>query len=154
MPKPKGIAQARRTVERLLKIRLRSEKEIRDKLKQREFDQELIDQTLDYFRRLNLVNDQEFTRQWIHWRVSKPFGINRVKFELKNKGISEETIEAELRAFKINFPEDDIVLNLADRRKVLMKEKDPIKLKQRLYGYLLRRGFSVSSILEALKKVC
>ena len=153
MPKAKTFAEAKTIVYRLLKIRLRSQKEVRDKLKQREFDQSVIDQTLDYFRGAKLLDDREFARQWIKWRAAKPFGINRIKFELKEKGIATEILDQVLADFKEEFSEEEIVLTLARRRKEISKEKDPVKLNQRLYGYLLRRGFGAQTILKALKKI-
>ena len=154
MPKAKTFAEAKIIVYRLLKIRLRSQKEVRDKLKQREFDQSVIDQTLDYFLGAKLLDDREFAHQWIKWRAAKPLGINRIKFELKEKGIGPEILDKALADFKEEFSEEEIVLALARRRKEISKEKDPVKLNQRLYGYLSRRGFSVTSIVKALKKIC
>ena len=86
-------------------------------------------------------------------RALRPFGINRIRFELRDKGIAEDIIVEELEAFKATFPEEDVVLSLARRRKELMKEKDPMKAKQRIYGFLLRKGFNASAVLKALKKI-
>jgi regulatory protein len=149
----KTLAQAKKSVERLLKIRPRSQKELTDKLKHQEFDQAVIDQTLDYFRGLKLIDDREFARQWIHWRAARPFGINRIRFELKQKGVSQDIIDELLQIFKENVSEEEIVTQLAKRRKTLLKGLEADKLKGRLYGYLLRKGFSPATVAKVLKKI-
>lgn len=147
------LAQAKKSVERLLKIRPRSQKELTDKLKYQEFDQATIDQTLDYFKGLKLIDDREFARQWIQWRAARPFGSNRIRFELKQKGVSQDIIEELLKIFKENVSEEETVTELAKRRKALLKGLEPDKLRTRLYGYLLRKGFSPATVIKVLKRI-
>ena len=107
----------------------------------------------DYFKSLKLLDDQAFARSWIAWRAGKPFGINRIRFELKEKGIDTETAEELLKVFKEEVSEESVVLELARRRKALLKNLEPDKIRSRLYGYLLRKGFSVSTVIKVLKKI-
>ena len=68
--KLRTIKEAKQVVYRLLKIRIRSEKEIREKLTQKEFDQPTVDQTLDFFRQTHFVDDRVFARKWIESRAT------------------------------------------------------------------------------------
>ena len=149
----KTLSQAKTAVERLLKIRLRSQKEILDKLKLKNFSAPVIEETIEYFKKLNLINDRQFAQKWIESRLLKPFGINRIRFELRNKGIDEDIIQEELEDLKNNLPEEEIVEAVAKRRAENYKGIDRTKLKQRLYGYLVRKGFRGPAIFKALKKI-
>ena len=148
------LTSARNAVFRLLKIRLRSEREIVEKLKKKEFSDEAIAKTLEYFKECELINDRQFAQRWIYARLNKPFGLNRIRTELKAKGISDGILQEEL----IKIPHGDeqemeVVRKLAERRAAIYKNVSGDKLKQRLYGYLARRGFSSESIYKTLKKL-
>lgn len=142
-----------KAVFRLLKFREYSEKEIHDKLKKKNFPPDILDRTIDYFKGLGLINDRLFAQKWIRARLAKPFGPNRIQFELKAKGISEEIIKKELPDALSQFPEEEIVLKLAKERAAKYQNIDQDKLKQRVYGYLARRGFRREMILEAIERL-
>jgi regulatory protein len=144
------LLKAKRSVYRLLKIRMRSEGEIRSKLKQKEIPKNIIDQTIAYFKNHKMIDDVLFTKQWMSYRLNRPFGLSRIRLELVQKGIARDIIDEELKRAKEETPENSIVLEVAKRRIKQYKDIDPVKAKQRLYGYLTRRGFSPSSIAKAL----
>jgi len=145
-----SLRKARDTVFRLLKIRYRSEKEIREKLKRKNFSAPIIEQTIQYFKDLELINDRQFAQKWISSRLGKPFGLNRIRFELKDKGIDADILQQELKEATRNYPETEIATALAKRQAAKYENIAKIKVKQRLYGYLARRGFSSTAINKAL----
>ncbi len=55
--KSNTLQSAKGAVFRLLKIRLRSEKEIRDKLAQKGFSKQLLDQVVVYFKDIDLIKN-------------------------------------------------------------------------------------------------
>lgn len=147
--------EARNYVFRLLKIRFRSEKEVRDKLQQKGFSQETIARTVGYFKELDLVNDRQFAQEWIASRLSsnKPFGIHRIRFELKEKGIGPDLIEEEFAQATADYCEEDVVFRLAQRQAAKCRNVGAPKRKQRVYGYLMRRGFNPQVVLKAIKNL-
>ena len=148
------ISKAKTAVFRFLKIRLRSEQEIAEKLKIKKFDKNIIKETIRYFKDIELINDRVFAKAWIRSRLNKPFGFGRIKNELKTKGVAEDILQEEFENIKSDdYQESEIVLKAAQRRASVYKNVDPLKLKQRLLGYLTRRGFSSESIYKALKKI-
>ena len=148
----KAYARAVTAVERLLKIRLRSEYELRSRLADKNFDKEIIDAVVSQYALMGLVDDQLFAEQWIKSRQKKPYGARRIRYELIKKGVDKALIESKLRAGFEDFEEERTVLELARRRALKYKDtSDKQKIKQRLYAYLSRRGFSSSAIFNALK---
>ncbi len=151
--KGKLLVKARNTVFRLLKFRLRSEKEIREKLKAKKLPDPVTKQTIAYFKNLDLIDDHRFAKDWTSSRLKKPFGINRIRVELKKKGIDPETIEETVKEATEKYDELEVVTQLAQYRASKYKSIDPKKIQQRVYGFLLRRGFNMNVIIKALKTI-
>ena len=148
-----SLQKAKQIVLRLLNIRLRSEKEIQDKLATKRYAKQDIKQTLHYFKKLGLIDDRQFAKEWISSRLSKPLGSSRIRLELKAKGIDNEISQDELmQAFK-DYPEFKIVDKLAQHRALQYTGIDSEKIKQRVYGYLTRRGFTTAAIDKAVEKL-
>jgi len=139
--------------DRLFKIRLRSEHELREKLKIRDYPPAIIDQTVQFFREMDLINDRRFARAWISSRLKRPFGLRRIRIELKKKEISADIIEDECTEASSGYEELEIVEDLAKHRATKYINLDPLKTKQRLYGYLQRRGFNTNTIIKAIKNI-
>jgi len=150
-PESATLAKAKSTVERLLKFRPRSEFEIRSKLKEKGFGGEVIDQTVFYFQKLDVLNDTVFAKGWIRSRLNKPMGARRIKEELRLKGIDKEIIAAQLTEAKTNYDETEAVQKAAEKRLRSYRNLKTEQKKQRLFGYLARRGFSNESIYKVLK---
>ncbi len=138
---------------KLFKFRLRTEKEIRDKLKRRQFCKDVIEDVIEYFKSLNYINDSAFTKSWIESRIQKPFGLKRITYELREKGISERIIEEEIFKLKNFYSEYDIAKGIAEERfRKIIQRIDPEKAKRRIYSFLLRRGFSSDIALDIINK--
>lgn len=140
---------------RLLKIRFRSEKEVRDKSRKKGFGEPTVDEAVGYFKAIDLINDRQFARKWIASRLSrtKPFGIHRIRFELKEKGIAPELINEEIAQVIPDYSETEIIAHLAQRQAVKHRNIPREKVKQRVYGYLLRRGFNPAAVMKAIKAI-
>lgn len=149
----KKVNKARYVVYSLLKFRLRSEREIREKLKHKKFSEEIIDETISYFAQLGLIDDRQFASRWIASRLHKPFGARRIQHELIDKGIERNIIEDEIKHAQESYCEEDIVFDLARERRRKYEGLDPQKAKQRLFGYLSRRGFSPDVIYKAINRL-
>lgn len=136
----------------LLKFRLRSEKELRQRLENKKFNTQIIERTISFLKDKRFINDGEFAKAWVQSRIKKPLGIRRLKAELIIKGIDKVIIDKRINEIKNNYLEDEIVAKIAKDRLDKLKGCDPQKAKKRVYAYLLRRGFSPETIIDALNK--
>ncbi|HEX9913241.1 MAG TPA: RecX family transcriptional regulator [candidate division Zixibacteria bacterium] len=138
---------------KFLSYRMRSEKEVRDKLKKKEFAQDMIEEVIEDLRRVNLLDDYEFASAWIRDRISnKPRGKTLLKQELWKKGIKEEIIEKVLKEYFENEDEElNLVKKLLEKRKKRYENLDKNVAKRRMMSFLLRRGFSYEIVKEVLK---
>lgn len=135
-----------------LSYRARSEKEIKDKLKKKEFPETITDEVLSDLKRLNLVDDFEFACLWIKDRLEhKPKGERVLKLELFKKGIKKEIMEKALREFYPPKTEEvEIAKGLVKKREKRYKNLDKRVAQKRIFDFLLRRGFSYDVAREAL----
>lgn len=137
----------------LLKFRLRSEKELSQRLKRKKFSPEAIRDTLLFLQEKDFINDRNFARAWISERLRKPLGLRRLAQELKLKGVDEQIIESEISLLKEDYPEKEIIESLVKQRLKKYRGLNRQKSKRRAYAYLLRRGFSPGTVIDALDKI-
>lgn len=136
---------------KFLGYKARSEKEVRDKLTKENYPQEIIDRIIELFKHYNYINDENYTKAYINNRIKfKPRAKRMLKYELAQKGIDSDTIENIIDSS--NIDETDIAINLLQKK---LKNKKDIeqKEKQRIYNYMLRRGFDYETINKAFKEV-
>lgn len=148
----KDLPAGRNYVWRLLKLRLRSENEIRDKLKFKNFSAALIDEIVAHFKEKGYINDREFAHLWIEDRLNKPLGFKAIERELESKGLPRELIQELINRRKKEVDETKVARELVQRQFNKLKErKEQLeKIKPKLYGYLARRGFSYETIAQAI----
>jgi regulatory protein len=137
----------------LLKFRLRSENELRQRLKKKKFDADIIELTLFFLKDKGFIDDNYFAKTWIESRIKKPLGIRRLKAELSIKGINKAIIDTQIDEIKKSYSEEDIVGGIAKDRLNKLKGIDPQKAKKRVYAYLLRRGFSPEVVIDVLNQI-
>ena len=137
----------------LLKFRPRSENELRQRLKKKKFNSEIIESTVSFLKDKGFIDDNYFAKTWIESRIKKPLGIRRLKAELSIKGINKEIIDTQINEIKKSYPEEDIVGGIARDRLNKLKGIDSQKARKRVYAYLLRRGFSPETVIDVLNKM-
>jgi regulatory protein len=137
----------------LLKFRPRSEKEIRDRLGRKGFSADIIERTVRFLTEKKFLNDRLFTEAWIDYRIHKPFGLRRVKQELRGKGIDARLIDECIARIQKNYSEEETVETAARERIGKLRGIEKTKAKNRVYAYLLRRGFTPSVVLEVVNRI-
>jgi regulatory protein len=144
------LRRARDSALHFLGFRARSRLEIRRRLLQKGYDEELVEETLQALGRSGLVDDAEFSRSWVRSRTAgRPMGPTRIAAELRQKGIERELIDQALEPVD---PETELGLALAaGRRKVeQLGSEDHRTARRKLAAALMRRGFSWEVCSRAL----
>ena len=136
----------------LLKYRLRSEDEIRQRLLRKKFELPLVEGVIVFLREKKFLDDTIFTRSWIQSRIARSLGLRRIALELKRKGVDQDIIQAQVALVTEKYREDKTVEEIAARRMKQLVRIEPRKAKARLYQYLARRGFSPDVIIDAVHK--
>lgn len=147
----KSENEAKDVALRFLSFRRRTEKEIKEKLQKRSYDEKTIKTTIEKLKEYDLINDLEFATAWVKERLEyKPRGKRLLRQELWKKGIKKEIIDQVTG--ELCREEDKSALELLEKIKKKYKNLDPQVAKRRMYGYLLRRGFSYETAKLAMKQ--
>jgi len=150
---PSNPEKARSYAFLLLKFRLRSENELKTRLKQKGFSAELAESTVNFLKEKEFIDDRVFARGWVSSRLKRPLGLRKISLELAQKGVARDIIQDALAQANKDYSESQIVSQLAQQRFSKLKTIEPLKAKARVYGYLMRRGFSPEVIIEAVKQL-
>ena len=142
----KGVADALR----LLGVRARSEKEISDRLKRKEYEDDIIVIVLERLRSYGYLDDADFAARWVASR-GKSRGRRALSHELRQKGVDAETAAATLSEARDAETETESAF-VAARKKVGDKPADISREAQaKLSAYLQRRGFGWDAIRPVLR---
>jgi regulatory protein len=148
----KSENEAKEIALRFLSFRRRTEKEIRDKLRGKGFDQKAIKNTIEKLKGYDLINDTEFAVAWVKQRLAhKPRGKRLLRQELWKKGIRKEIIDQVTD--QLCQDEDRSALEVLEKAKRRYKNLDPQVTRRRMLGLLVRRGFSYEIAKNALAMI-
>jgi regulatory protein len=126
-----------------LSYRIRSEKEIKDKLKGKDISQSSIERTIEHLKTLRLINDEEFARQLITEKLaSKPVGKAVLKQKLVQKGINFKLSDEILKEFFSEDDEKEFVINNFDKYFRRVEGLDRQQKRKKMFDYLARKGFN------------
>lgn len=129
--------------------------EIKQKLKKKGFDEDVIDQALEELSDKGYLNDENFSVKFITEKSElNQWGRKKIESELYKKGVHRKTIQQTLNSFFENLSQDQICLDLVIKRKRhFLREEDTHKRKMKIYNYLAGRGFTSSDIKKAMPKI-
>lgn len=135
---------------RLLARREHSVLELRRKLLQREYPEALVDKAIDALTAENLLSNERFTEEFVRSRRNKGFGPQRIRAELRQRGIDPTVAESHLRA-----PEEDWQARALAQYRKRFGERTPRDLAERSrhYRFLLNRGFTSEQIRRVLDEL-
>jgi len=148
------ISKAKDYANLLLKFRYRSVAELQDKLTEKGFPESTVFELIEEYKRKGLLDDIKFAKMWTQDRMNlKPKGRLLVKQELKQKGLSEEAIEEGINDAGLELQEYELARDLAKKRMQQLNGVPKLKLRKRLYDYIVRRGFEYEVAAKAVKEV-
>ena len=129
---------------RLLARRLHSKKELKNKLAQKKFRKDLIEQILDDLEDKKYLDDVEFAERYASEKISlKKIGVERLKGELFQKGIARDIIDSVISKYD-NDPlimENALVVAQKKMNELSRKKFNKLQKKQKLYQFLRSKGF-------------
>ncbi|MDF2961757.1 MAG: RecX family transcriptional regulator [Paenibacillus sp.] len=139
---------------RLLASRLRSEHELKLRLKQKGYEDQLITDTLDRLKKEKYIDDRLLAELLTKQRISsQKKGRNWVKQELKQKGLKQEQINHAIEQIDEDV-EYRSAYDLAFKKyQNEAQGKDPLKAKRKVMMLLGRRGYSNGIISRVMKEI-
>ena len=134
-----------------LSYRQRSSAEVRQNLTKRGTPESLVEETLNRLQRAGLVNDQEFARAWVENRNTfRPRSKSALRLELRRKGLSDEIVQPVLDE---QVDEEALAFEAARKYARRLAGLEWPEFRQKLGGFLTRRGFSYTTLALVVSEV-
>ena len=142
--------RAKEAALRLIEIRPRSVAEVRRRLRDKGYEDDIIEKAVTRLQELALLDDDAFARYWVEQRDTfKPRSSRALSQELREKGLGREAIEVALT----DVDDDDAALRAGQKKARSLAHLPQEEFNKKLGGYLQRRGFhygTVKAVLEQL----
>ncbi len=126
----------------------RSQKEVEEKLISMRMIPAAREKIIIQLMQENFLNEERFARSFARGKFRiKKWGRNKIKQELKIREISAPLIKIALTEIE----EEEYIKTLhelAQKKALLIKEKDPYKKRKKLATYLLQKGYESSLVFE------
>lgn len=129
----------------------RTEKEMRQKLKDKEYTPEEIEETLCFLKEYGYVNDAEYAGRYIRVCSSKK-SIRQIRCDLERKGVAKELIAAALGENPVD--EEEQVRRFLVKKGYRPEERMEPDAYRKLMGALCRKGFSYEMIRRVTGRMC
>lgn len=135
----------------LISRRPRSEKEIRQKMAEKQYETSQVDRTIERLKGAGLIADEKFAEMWVENRSEyHPRSQRLIRYELRNKGIEDDTIE---NALKISADDAELARRAAVQYEHRLDAVDWLTYRKRLSGFLARRGFSYGTVFSIVQEL-
>lgn len=140
-----------------LKVRPRSEKELRDNLLKKKAPPEIIERIIITLRKQNFLDDTAFAKWWVDQRIRfRPKAKRVIRLELLQKGVDKEIIDTLFSSDEEGMPE----VNELEQAKRLVEQRlrryrgfTQQEVYQKLGGFLARRGYGWDIIKRSIDEV-
>lgn len=151
--KEESYLKCKNSALRIIERACKSEKEIKEKLALKGYDNESIESTMEFLREYNFVNDENYAKMYVKDKI-KNQGQNKIKYALIKKGIDEEYINEEMA----NIDNDEQMemgyeIGLKKYNLLLKRESDKYKVSQKLYRFLISKGYGYDIVSSLVKKI-
>lgn len=151
--KKENKQKCKNTALRIIERAYKTEKEMRKRLSEKGYEQEEIDEAVNFLKEYKFIDDDSYVKLYIKEKI-KSYGSQKIKYSLINKGISKEVIEEELSNIESEEMKETALCLAEKKYKNLSKsEKDKFKLYNKICRYLISRGYEYDMAKSVTNKV-
>ena len=135
----------------LLQKRAYTEKQLRDKLEEGCYPEKILEEAIEYVKSYRYVDDVQYAVDYISCYEERK-SSKMLEIQLLSKGVSKENIREAFACWREQggIQDEESMIRELLEKKHYDTECD-IKEKNRIYGFLLRKGFAPDKIQEAMK---
>ena len=130
----------------------RTRAQLADALARKAVPAEVAESVLRRFEEVDLIDDQEFARQWVASRhVERGLAPRALAHELSRRGVESEVVRDAVAGIS---PDDELVAarELVRRRLPSMLSDDPARRTRRLASMLARKGYGSGLVYRAIRE--
>lgn len=134
-----------------LAFRMRSEGEVRQKLKDKEYGEAVIDEAVKKLYKHQFLDDRAFSEALVRTQMnSAKKGPRAIQQDMQKKKISKDLQDEVLEGYS-EEQQLDTAFALAEKIAARESNKTPSQIKQKINDSLMRKGFSYALIKQAIE---
>lgn len=141
---------------RYLEHKMHTAMEVERRLKDKGFEAEEIEKTVDWLKEAGCVDDVSFGAEYLRYAFSKGRSINRAKLEMRDKGLSSDDIEKAIFAYEdeheVDIMEEETKRAFARGEEIARREGSDEKTLAKMGRRLSSLGYSSGLIYKVVGK--
>ena len=138
---------------KVIEFKDRTEKEIREKLTQKGYDENITEDEIAFLKDYGFINDLRYAQRFVSDAINlKKWGKARIRAELLRKGVDREIIDNTVEDAFIDVDDDRLLKEM--QRRFKNSDLSNIKERTRIFNFYMRRGFSPDEIKGAMNSMC
>ena len=138
---------------KVIEFKDRTEKEIREKLTQKGYDENITEDEIAFLKDYGFINDLRYAQRFVSDAINlKKWGKARIRAELLRKGVDREIIDNAVEDAFMDFDDDRLLKEM--QRRFKNSDLSNIKERTRIFNFYMRRGFSPDEIKGAMNSMC
>lgn len=126
----------------------RTEEQLRTKLKQDLYPEEIVEDAIQYVKSFGYIGDIDYAKRFVESRQNSKSKLE-IKMALLQKGISKEIVQSVLEEYYDGQDEVAAIQKLVEKRRYSKETATDAETKK-MYGYLLRKGFRQEDIRQVI----
>lgn len=140
------IKRARKRVLHLLEKMDRTESQLRIKLQQGFYPEDIIEDAIEYVKEYHYLDDIRYAKNFVRNQKDKK-SLRQIQIALCGKGINRELIQQALEEEYQQENEQELIRKWMEKKHYSSKAAD-LKEKRKMYQFLVRKGFQSDDILH------
>lgn len=146
-----NFRSAKATAVRYLSTKLRTEKEVRQKLHEDGFDNDIAEKVLEELKTIGYINNRLYAQKYVFDRSKlKPKSKKLLKLELQSRGIPSDIADEVLEDWNVD---EAVVAEELVRRKFGKYDLGDEAIKKKIYMFLNHRGYNRDLIEEVIRNL-
>jgi regulatory protein len=138
---PDSLTDAENSAAHLIKFRMRAEKELERRLREKGYNEKVIDELILKLKKMGIIDDNKFAYLYMYDKVTlNKKGVIAISNDLLKLGVEKHIVDETAEKIKNEVNMYDIAKKQAE--KYLSTKNDFLKLRK----YLFRRGFDTEII--------
>ena len=137
---------------KLITIKDRTEKELRDKLREKNYDENTIEEEIEFLSNYGYINDSRYAEHFTNDAINlKKWGKSRIRTELLRRGIDRDIVDEAVEEAFADVEDDRLYSEM--KKRYSNADFSNMKERTRIFNFYFRRGFSPDEIKGAMNRM-
>lgn len=143
------VKRAKLRAMHLLEVMDRTEEQLRTRLKRDSYPDDIIEIAMQYVKSFGYINDENYAKRYVENKKTSKSKIE-IKMALLQKGVPQEGVQNAIEECYEMEDESAAIQRILEKKR-FSKETATDLEKQKMYGYLLRKGFHYEVVRQVIQ---